>query len=274
VHAMPYEDDGVLTQIDDRSSKEPETLQSAGRILDVLLCFSKTRPDWSFTELVEELGANKSVVRRCLVTLLAKGFLKQSPADKRYRLGLVLFELGSLVLPNEELTRVATPLMQRLSKDTGSSVFLTMEEQDQAVCVARVDSPRPLRVTFEVGRRSPLHAGASARVILAYLPEERIKRILGQQLPRYTDRTMSDPEVLLAELRDTRQRGYAISTGELDQAVTAIGVPIIGRDGEVMASLSISGPVLDFPPEKIPDLIEATRACGNEIAVQLKKSES
>jgi IclR family KDG regulon transcriptional repressor len=264
VPAIPHENNG-LKPASNGTGKEPETLQSAGRILDVLLCFTQEKPERSFSELVDELGVNNSVVRRCIATLLVKGFLKQNPIDKKYRLGLVLFELGSLVLPKEELTRVAMPLMQHLSIETRSSAFLTMEDNDQAVCIARVDSPKPLKVTFEVGRRSPLHAGASARVILAYLPEERIKKIIDGHLPRYTDRTLCDPEAILAELHETRKRGYAISTGELDQAVTAIGVPIMGRNGEILASLSISGPVTDFSPERIPALIEATRVCGHKI---------
>jgi DNA-binding IclR family transcriptional regulator len=244
---------------------DPDILQSAGRILDVLLCFTKRNPDWSISELAEELGFHKSVTRRIVITLVSRGFLRLDPIDKRYRLGLVLFELGSVVLPTEALVELSKPFMKRLSRETDSSVFLTINADDQAVCVARVDSPNPLRVTFEVGRRSPLHAGASARAILAFLPETHIKSILNAGLEPFTDATITDVGKLVEELRKTRELGYTISCGELDDRVTAIGVPIMDRNNGVLASLSISGPTTDFTPERLLPLIQSTRDCASAI---------
>jgi IclR family KDG regulon transcriptional repressor len=261
-------DEGRLDDTENQGT-DPDVLQSAGRILDVLLCFTKSKPDWSIAELAEELDLHRSVARRCVVTLASRGFLRQDPVDRRYRLGLVLCELGSVVLPAKDIVATSMPFMERLSRDTGSSVFLTVEAENQAVCIARVDSPKPLRVTFEVGRCSPLHAGASARVILAYLPEGRVEEIFGSGLRRFTDRTLADPATLVEELTRTRERGYSISTGELDEGVTAIGVPIKGGNGEVLASLSISGPTIDFTPERVPCLVEATLDCAERIRRQL-----
>jgi len=76
-------------------------------------------------------------------------------------------------------------------------------------------------------------------------------------------------QTLVEELTRTRERGYAISTGELDEGVTAIGVPIKGGSGEVLASLSISGPTIDFTPERVPCLVEATLDCAERIRRQL-----
>jgi len=114
---------------------DPDVLQSAGRILDVLLCFTKSKPDWSIAELAEELDLHRSVARRCVVTLASRGFLRQDPVDRRYRLGLVLCELGSVVLPAKDIVATSMPFMERLSRDTGSSVFLTVEaENPGCVC--------------------------------------------------------------------------------------------------------------------------------------------
>ena len=250
---------------------DPDVLQSAGRILDVLLCFTKRKSDWSIAELAEELGFHKSVTRRCVVTLLSRGFLRQDPLDKRYKLGLVLFELGSVVLPTEALVDLAKPFMKSLSNETNSSVFLTINVENEAVCISRVDSPKPLRVTFEVGRRSPLHAGASARAILAFLPESHIRTILDSGLQTFTDSTITDVEDLICELSKTKRLGYTISTGELDDNVTAIGVPIMDRNNDVLASLSISGPATDFPSERIPALTQSTLDCAKSIQDALQK---
>lgn len=249
----------------EEAQADPDILQSAGRILDVLLCFTKNKADWSIAELAEELGFHKSVTRRLVITLVSRGFLKQDPLDKRYKLGLVLFELGSVVFPTEELVDVSKPLMKKLSRETNSSVFLTINADDQAVCLARVDSPKPLKVTFEVGRRSPLHAGASARAILAFLPEKRIQSIVEDGLQSFTDATITDVQSLMEELNKTKELGYTISTGELDDKVTAIGVPIMDRNDQVIASLSISGPTTDFTPDRLLQLIESTSACAEAI---------
>lgn len=246
-------------------TQEPDILQSAGRILDVLLCFTRSKAEWSIAELAEELSLHKSVTRRCVVTLVSRGFLRHDPVSKQYKLGLVLFQLGSVVFPQEELVELSKPYMKKLSKDTHASVFLTVKAENQAVCVARVDSPRPLRVTFEIGRKSPLHAGASARAILAFLPETHIRSILELGLQSFTDATFTDKDELINELKKTRELGYTISSGELDRGVTAIGVPIMGCDGEVLASLSISGPTSDFTPERLLPSIERTRDCVNAI---------
>lgn len=244
----------------ENSFSEPETLQSAGRILDVLLCFNRGKREWGIAELASELGVHKSIIRRCVATLVAKGFLRQNPEDKRFRLGYVVFELGKLVLPGEEIKKTALPFMYELSKKTGASVFLTMERDGQAVCIGRIDAPKPLKVSFEEGRRSPLHAGASARVLLAYMPDFQVQRIIQAGLERFTENTLTEPERLLAELESTRRRGYAVSTGELDAGATAIAVPIFNESGGAIASLSISGPASDFAPERVPSLVDMTMA--------------
>ncbi len=235
-----------------------DILQSAGRVLDVLLCFNQ-QAEWSIAELSEELELHKSVVRRCVVTLVSRGFLTQNPVDKRFRLGLVLAELGLAISPMEELAEIAKPFMRKLSRKTMASVFLTARAEEQAICIARVDSPKPLRVTFEVGRRSALHAGASAQAILAYLPDCEIDSIVQMGLASFTEKTLIDRDLLLSSLDRVRKLGYAISSGELDEGVTAIGVPIMGRNGEILASLSISGPSTDFTLERKEFLVEATR---------------
>lgn len=237
---------------------ESDVLQSAGRVLDVLLCFNR-QAEWSIVELADELDLHKSVVRRCVITLASRGFLKQNAIDKRYRLGLVLFELGSSISPTEELVEIAKPFMSELSKETSASVFLTARVDEQAICIARVDSPKPLRVTFEVGRRSAMHAGASARAILAFLPEEKINSVIDSGLEAYTGRTLADPEKLRASLAESRRLGYTFSDGELDEGVSAIGVPVMNGNNLVLASLSISGPNSDFTPERKEFLVRKTQ---------------
>ncbi len=155
---------------------------------------------------------------------------------------------------------IAKPFMSELSKETSASVFLTARVDEQAICIARVDSPKPLRVTFEVGRRSAMHAGASARAILAFLPEEKINSVIDSGLEAYTGRTLADPEKLRASLAESRRLGYTFSDGgELDEGVSAIGVPVMNGNNLVLASLSISGPNSDFTPERKEFLVRKTQ---------------
>ena len=97
------------------------------------------------------------------------------------------------------------------------------------------------------------------------MPETHIKSILNAGLEPFTDATITDVGKLVEELRKTRELGYTISCGELDDRVTAIGVPIMDRNNGVLASLSISGPTTDFTPERLLPLIQSTRDCASAI---------
>jgi len=235
-------------------------LKTVEKALRTLLCFTEERGQWSLTELSRELGMHKTVVSRILGTLQEHGFVARDPATKRYRLGTAVVELGRVALGNYELRRVSLPVMSAVVEATGESAFLTVVAGVEAVCLEKVESRSSVRVSYEVGRRTPLHAGASAKILLAYMPDDEVRRVVGVRgLPRYTPSTPVDLNVLVGALEDIRRRGYAFSVGELDEGVSALAVPIRNGRGDVAGSLSIAGPASRLREERVPELLEVLR---------------
>ncbi|MFQ5855880.1 MAG: IclR family transcriptional regulator C-terminal domain-containing protein [Anaerolineae bacterium] len=244
-------------------------LKTVDRALKVLLRFDEEHPEWGSSELADALGLHRSVVYRSLATLENRGFVARVDGSARFRLGLKLVELGNIVLSGIDLRRIAHPEMVRLAKETGASAFLTVVSDDESVCIDRVDSPQRVRVTLNVGRRYPLHAGASNKLLLAYLPPEARAEVIARGLPAYTPNTITGPEALEEDLAIIRRQGWAFTVGELTPEVAAIGVPVRDSNGEVVAALSIAGLASRFSEDRLPQLLDVTRDAGERISGQL-----
>jgi DNA-binding IclR family transcriptional regulator len=158
--------------------------------------------------------------------------------------------------------------MRSLQEATGETVLLTVPSEDrtESVCIDRLESSHRLRLILEVGRRIPLHAGASSKVLLAYLPAEQVKRVVRLRgLPRVNRNTITDPSALERELEEIRQRGYALSFEETNEGAAGVAAPIFGADGGLMGGLGIAGPLIRFTPERLDYLIPTVCAHADEI---------
>ncbi|HKI59276.1 MAG TPA: IclR family transcriptional regulator [Trueperaceae bacterium] len=152
------------------------------------------------------------------------------------------------------------PVMRDLAAATGETVALLVPVDAEAVCIDTVESDKPLRYTFSKGVAKPMLRGASAKAMLAYMPEERLECLLAD------DAAMDEHarEALLAELPVIRQRGYAVSQEEVDQGVWAVGVPVLNGAGEIEGSLSIIAPTFRVKGREA-FLIRATLEAGTRI---------
>jgi DNA-binding IclR family transcriptional regulator len=159
--------------------------------------------------------------------------------------------------------------MAWLVRESGESAFLTVASEDESVCVDKIDSRRQVRVTLTIGGRYPLHAGASNKILLAYLPSDTINDLVTRGLESITPRTITDATQLKDDLATIRAQGYAISVGELTPDVAALAVPLRDSNGSVVAALSIAGLASRFSEERLPSLINATRQAAEDISTQL-----
>jgi len=224
------------------AAKKTAILETGDRILQLLECFSVTRPEWGVSELSRKLDLNKSVVHRMLVTLEKRGYVTQKPVTRKYSLGLKLFVLGMLVAEQMNLRTVAAPIMEELSSTTGETVILEIVDGLEGLCIEKVESSQSMRCTSQVGKRVPLYAGAPTKSLMAYLPEKKISKIFDTGLEELTQFTVTDHKALREELETIREQGYCITYGEVDLGSMGISFPIRNYDGEVLASLSLLGP--------------------------------
>jgi DNA-binding IclR family transcriptional regulator len=247
-------------------------LQSVERAITILKSFSLERPERGVGELSRELGLHKSTVSRLMKTLEQGGLLSREPEGKRYRLGLDLIGLAAQVISYTDVREVARPLLRRLADDCQESVNLVILDGEQVVNLEQFVPPkRQVKNIGRVGRRMPALRTAAGKVLLAYLPEDRLDRFLqaGYGQPPCSASDHAGLNALCGELALVRERGYAIAQEELERGLNAVAAPILDHTGQVVAAASIAGPAYRLPAKVLPQLAAQLRQVTNEVSKQM-----
>lgn len=227
------------------------TARAVERALDVLLAFADQGGDLGITELSRHLGLPKPTVYRFVEALARRDLLARDSQRRRYRLGLSALRLGSAYLRDLDVRRVALPVMQELARATGETVDLNIVRGYHRVCIEKVESDQAIRHFVELGRPLPLYAGASGKVLLAWMEPADMEAVIAAGLPPLTPRTVTDPGRLRADLAEIRRRGYAISVGERVAGASAVSAPVRDASRRVVAGLTISGPTYRLTPTRL-----------------------
>ena len=232
--------------------------QSLSHGLDILLLYDTATHLFTVSEISKKLGYSQSKTYRLVRTFIKYGFLQEHNGTAQYSLGLNVLRLGILARQRFNISEIARPLMKELSLLTKETVLLTAVNGTKGIVLERVESEEPVRYSvFQPGASIPLHAGASSKILMAYLPEGDWDRIIAKEgLKRYTPNTISDIKKLKAHLREIRKRGYAFSDQEVDRDVRAIAAPILNGSGELVGGLSIAGPVYRIGKKRVGSLAE------------------
>jgi DNA-binding IclR family transcriptional regulator len=236
--------------------------EASARVADVLLLFTDGPESLGVSAIARRLGLSKAVVHRILRTLTDRGLLATDPASRGYRLGPAAAALGARALRDSTLRTVAMPVLRELQRATGETTTVSARVPAGRVYLDQVESSREIKMTVEVGRRFPLHAGSSSTCILAFLPPEEQDAVLSGELGAMTSRTVTDVAALRARLAEIRAHGYAHSVGERQSGAASVAAPVFGFDGSVLGAVSVCGPadrVDDAARERfVPLLCEAT----------------
>jgi IclR family transcriptional regulator, acetate operon repressor len=254
--------------IRDRSTANGRpSLQLLERAFTILNLFTPEHPEWTTTEAAHATGVPVPTAYRILAALRARSFVAQDDVTKRFRLGVGALELGERARALVDVRALALPVLRRLCRESGETALLTAtsEHHDQGVCLERVESPHPLRLSVQTGRLLPLHAGASQKVLLAYLPDEEIQRILAGPLERVCRATIVDPDELRADLARIRRRGWAESFEETDVGVWGIATPILDADGRLVAAVGLAGPGARISRSRLREHLAKLRSGAEDI---------
>jgi DNA-binding IclR family transcriptional regulator len=234
-------------------------IQSLDRAIDVLEAFRSGEPERGVAELARELGLPRATVHRLLAALASRGFLAQDERTGKYRLGLKLFELGSLVADSLDVRRVAHPHLVELMKETGETTHLVVLEGANIVFVDKVETDNPFRMVSVIGGRLPARFSGSGKALLAELPKDDVARRL-EHLP---------PDALAdlhARLVEIRERGWAMDDEETQPGLRCVGAVVRDHTGGAIAGLSVSGPLVRMGDDRVPALVRLLRAKADAIS--------
>ena len=243
-------------------------VQSLDRALEILKLLG-AEPEMRVTDLARRLEVHKSTVFRLLATLQEHGLVEQNPTTERYRLGYGLVRLAGSVVAELDLARTARPVLEELAMRTGETVNLAILQGDQVVNIDQIAAPNLVVNVNWVGKQTPLHATSNGKVLLAYLPEEQRRSLLGRSLPRLTPRTITDPRILARQLTRVVEDGYAFTLEELELGLNAVAAPVFAADGRVLAAVSVAGPSYRVTPQRLSELGETTKEAGQTISRRL-----
>lgn len=248
-----------------------QSVRSVERALDILLCFTREDPTRSLTQIAESVHMSKTTVHRLLTTLENKRFITRDKVTGLYRLGFRLIEMASLVLQDVELHRWAHPYLKRLSAEFGETVDLSILEGSHVMYLEVIESPQRVKLAAAVGQRLPAFFTASGKALLAFLPPDQVRKIISENLSESSNHSSLSSEEVMADLKSTADRGYAISEQEYEEAINAVAAPIFDADRQPIASIAIVGPSYRLTKERLPMLGDAlcnmSHIISNEVGV-------
>lgn len=224
----------------------------------------------TFATVAEEVGLAKSTTYAHLETLREAGYVVKE--GERYRLSLEFFHIGGSLVSKKPYYHMIERKVHELARTTGERAQFIVEENGRGIyVVTSVDAPSAVQADVHLGKWVSLHTTAAGKTILANLPRERVESIVeAHGLPAETEHTITDIDHLFEELDTVAERGYALNRSERLNKQWAIGVPILGPHGEVIGSLSVSGPENRMKGERVEtELSNTLLGVANEIEINI-----
>lgn len=217
-----------------------------GKAMAVLLSFTVERTTLSFTDLQQTTDLPKATLHRHLRDLQTAGLLER--VSDRYRLSMLVFELGMRASVERNLIEVSTPFLEDLYERTHETVHLGVREGHEVVYVSKMGGHQQAVAPSRLGGRMPLHATAIGKALLAHAPDDIRAEVLSTPLRRLAARTITSATVLSDQLEDCLRTGTTFEFEESAVGIVCVGSPVLDGDDRVIAAISVTGPVTRFRP--------------------------
>lgn len=249
-----------------------EIIQSVDRALEILVYLEREGRETSLTKIATDLNMYKSTIFRTLATLETRGFVRKNPETDRYWLGSRLFSLGRCVEGHMGLQEAIRPFTRKLYDAYLETVNVSVLERNQghtyrSMVILKEEAGRQLlSVNLPVGKSVECHATSGGKCLLAFGRDIDLS-IYDREPPHaYTSHTIVSAAALRAELKEVRERGYALDQEEMEEGLSCIGAPILGEDGVAIAAISLSGPTGRMLSGDLEERVEAVKRAAREIS--------
>ena len=236
-------------------------IQSIDRAVSILELLSRSEQGLPISEVCSKLNLPLGTVHRFLWSLIDNGLVAQDEKTKFYHLGVKMLRLTAGMLNSDRLIEISRTPMLEAAEELKNIVYLCRESNDEVVCVSCVNEvsnfQAKAKFAAQIGNDMPFHAAAAGKIIAAFASEQKLESLIARNSPliKYTDKTKTTREDVLADLKKCREQGYAVCDEELELGVIAVAAPIRNYDGSVQASVAITGIKANVSVKEVIDCI-------------------
>lgn len=244
-------------------------LSSVANAIRLTKAFSENEYEMGISALAARLGLAKSTVHRLATTLVEYDILEQNRETGKYRLGLALFELGTLVRRKMDVMSEAQAQIHALADLSGETVQLAILDHLSVLYIRIRESRQAVRMSTGLGSRAPAHCTSVGKVLLAYQTPETIQQVIDNGLRRHTPNTITESAKLIEELASVKQRGYAIDDEEIESGLRCVAAPIRDHSGRVIAAISVAAPVQRMTKKNLQTTVPSVVTAADAISRRL-----
>jgi DNA-binding IclR family transcriptional regulator len=228
----------IVPKVDDDGTEV--TVKTVDRVARLLRAVATHGDGAMLSAVARETGLGKGTVHRLLNALIDAGLVFQNHETKRYGLGACLGLLGQAA-HQQDVAASARPFLLHLAEATEDTIFASVREGTSAVCVAREIGAFPIRtLSLDVGHVRPLGVGSGSLALLAFRPDDEIAVIIEKNAAWLTRYPGYSRKEILADVAETRRRGYSFVDGRIVPGMNAMGVPVLDSSGKAVAALSLA----------------------------------
>lgn len=245
--------------------KQGTLVQALDRGLGLLINLSKVDQS-TLTELALRTGMAPSTAHRMLVTMQRRGIVDFDNATQNWMVGVEALRVGSSFARRTNIVQAGRTIMRELMESTGETANMAIVDDGYVVFVSQIETHEAIRAFFRPGTRGHMHASGIGKALLAEMPRKAVEEVLQKMgLPSFTQKTLSSPDALFADLAATRTRGWAIDNEERNLGMRCLAAPIFNHYSEAVAGISVSGPTVRLHDEKLSEFGPMVKRAASQV---------
>lgn len=252
-----------------RRDRRGGTLETGLDLIEALASIGELDSGVGVSELASMVGADKGNVHRLLGVLERRGYVQQDPITRRWSLSVAVIGLAGRVLRSLDVREAAAPVLTELVAQHGETAHLAVATPSGGLYVMQERPTGRMSVETELGAAPVLHASATGKALLAFKEIEERDHLLDGAWERHTPSTHRDRASLEDDLAEVRRRGFAVDDEELQEGVRCVAAPVRGIDGDVVATVGLSGPVTRIAKARLAGLGAAVVAAAERVGQEL-----
>ena len=248
------------------------TITSLSKGIKILEFLAESHEGVKLSEISKVVSMPSSNLSLFLNTLIESGYAIKNPKDNRYYVSNRLVEIANLIRPNRymRLLSVSKTPIEKIHTIFDENVILGVVNNYKLYLISRLQSTKSIQIVLNDGPFIP-HVTAGGKVILAFLSDSQLKEYFKKtEWKSFTSRSMTVKELVLTQLEEIRENGYAINRGEYEEEIMAIAAPIF-ENKEVIAALIVQFPTFRYREEELYDKAPEVIATAERIGKLLKQ---